>query len=316
MDKLHGAIAIPPPARRIVRKDSRPNFRIRRAAFCLIVATLVFGRPLYRLAAFAASSDLYSYILLIPFISGYIGWRERHRFDFQPTSNRRIAVGLFLGAGAVLGAYLVAQPAGLDLAVEDQLALTTTSFLLTSVALVAWFLGRAFVGRFLFPIGLLAFLVPLPSAAVSAIEAFMQYGSATVARLLFGIFGPMVFSQDLNFQLPGIVLRVAPECSGLRSTLALAIVSLVAGYLLLRSRTLRTILAVAVVPLALLRNGFRIFVVGNLCVRLGPQMIDSYIHRQGGPIFFVLSLVPFFALVFFLRRCERERSGDLKGSQN
>ena len=73
MDKLQGAIAIPPPARRIVRKDSRPNIRIRRAAFCLIVAALVFGRPLYRLAAFAASSDLYSYILLIPFISGYIG---------------------------------------------------------------------------------------------------------------------------------------------------------------------------------------------------------------------------------------------------
>ena len=35
-------------------------------------------------------------------------------------------------------------------------------------------------------------------------------------------------------------------------------------------------------------------------------MIDSYIHRHGGPIFFVLSLVPFFfLLLFWLRKRER-----------
>ena len=32
--------------------------------------------------------------------------------------------------------------------------------------------------------------------------------------------------------------------------------------------------------------------IGLLCVHVGPHMIDSYIHRQGGPIFFALSLGP------------------------
>jgi len=31
-------------------------------------------------------------------------------------------------------------------------------------------------------------------------------------------------------------------------------------------------------------------------------MIDSYIHRHGGPIFFVLSLIPFFYLLRWLNR--------------
>jgi hypothetical protein len=33
-------------------------------------------------------------------------------------------------------------------------------------------------------------------------------------------------------------------------------------------------------------------------------MINSPIHRKGGPIFFVLSLIPFFALLLLLRKTE------------
>ena len=63
-------------------------------------------------------------------------------------------------------------------------------------------------------------------------------------------------------------------------------------------------LVLVVIPLALLRNGFRIFVIAQLCVRIGPQMIDSPIHRHGGPVFFVLSLVPLFLLLVYLSKRE------------
>ena len=57
-----------------------------------------------------------------------------------------------------------------------------------------------------------------------------------------------------------------------------------------------------VIPLAILRNGFRILVIGLLCVNIGPQMIHSLIHRRGGPLFFVLSLIPFFLVLWWLRK--------------
>jgi exosortase/archaeosortase family protein len=65
------------------------------------------------------------------------------------------------------------------------------------------------------------------------------------------------------------------------------------------------VLSVAVIPIALLRNGLRVFVIGQLCVRIGPEMIDSPIHRHGGPVFFALSLIPFFLLLLWLVHLER-----------
>jgi len=62
-----------------------------------------------------------------------------------------------------------------------------------------------------------------------------------------------------------------------------------------------------VIPLAILRNGFRIFTIGQLCVHLGSEMIHSPIHRRGGPLFFALSLVPFFLLLFLLWKSDRRR---------
>jgi len=85
----------------------------------------------------------------------------------------------------------------------------------------------------------------------------------------------------------------------------LFITSLVAGYLFFKSPWRRAVLTCFVIPLAILRNGFRIFTIAMLCVHVSPDMINSPIHRRGGPIFFVLSLIPFFLLLVWLRRRER-----------
>jgi hypothetical protein len=61
------------------------------------------------------------------------------------------------------------------------------------------------------------------------------------------------------------------------------------------------------VPLGILRNSLRIFVIGWLCVTYGPDMINSWIHRHGGPLFFAASLIPLFAMAWWLRRSEAEK---------
>jgi len=119
--------------------------------------------------------------------------------------------------------------------------------------------------------------------------------------------GATVFREGLRFHLPGIVIEVAKECSGIHSTLVLFVTSLLAGHLFLRSQWKKAVLALAVVPLGIARNGFRIFTISWLCVHVGPAMIDSPIHHRGGPIFFTLSLVPFLALLFVLRKSEGRR---------
>jgi len=111
--------------------------------------------------------------------------------------------------------------------------------------------------------------------------------------------------EGMVFELPGIAIQVARECSGIHSSWVLFITGLLASHLFLRTRWRKIVLVAFVIPLGILRNGFRIFVIGMLCVHIGPYMIGSVIHRQGGPFFFALSLVPLFLLLLWLRRRER-----------
>jgi exosortase C (VPDSG-CTERM-specific) len=273
-----------------------------RFAIATVVLILCFSRPLYDLVRFALQSDLYSHIVLVPCISLYLVWVKRKTLPPSSDPDHRLASLFLLFGLAALGGYWFAIFSGAELAREDSLALTTLSFVLFFGGVCGLFLGRSLLRTIFFPLGFLAFMIPLPVFFTDWIENFLQHGSAAAAYALFKLFGTPVFYHDLIFQLPGISLQVAPECSGIHSSLALFITSLLAGYFFLPEPWKRAVLALAVIPLGLLRNGLRVFIIGELCVHVSPDMIDSYIHRHGGPLFFVLSLVPFFLLLFFLSK--------------
>lgn len=281
---------------------------VKRLVVALVGLALCFSRPLHDLVLFSAHHDLYSHINLIPFISLYLIWLQRASLPPGSAPNRAVA-GWLLAAGVVLLASDWALVwLGRPLENSSSLALTTLSFVCLVVGLCGAFLGRATFRALAFPFGFLVFMVPMPVFLTEAVESFLQYGSTFVATTLLTLCGTPVFREELVLQLQGIRLQVAPECSGIHSSLALLITSVLAGFFFLRSPGNRLILALAVIPLALLRNGFRVFTIGELCVHIGPHMIDSYIHRHGGPFFFALSLIPFFALLFWLIKVERKRS--------
>ena len=155
-----------------------------------------------------------------------------------------------------------------------------------------------------FPIVFLIFMIPLPDRVVDFLETGSKLASAEAANLFFNMTGTPILRDGQIFQLPGIVIEVAQQCSGIRSSLVLFITSLLASHLFLKSPWRRALLVAAVIPLGILRNGFRILVIGLLSVNVGPQMIHSIIHRRGGPLFFALSLVPLFLLLWWLRKGE------------
>ena len=102
-------------------------------------------------------------------------------------------------------------------------------------------------------------------------------------------------------------MNVARECSGIRSSWVLFITSVLASHTLLKSNWHRAIILLVIVPLGIVRNGFRILTIGLLCVHVSPEMVHSFIHKKGGPIFFALSLVPLFLLLWMLWRRENKK---------
>jgi exosortase C (VPDSG-CTERM-specific) len=280
-------------------------------AIFTVILIAVYAQPLYRLVRYSLGNQLYSHILMIPFVSAYLVGLKRGRLP-APSTRFSIyaAIPLVLGLFSV-SLFLVLKAWGWALPAPDQLSLTTLSFVLFLIAGTAWIFGPARTRALAFPLAFLLFIAPFPGFVTHAIEMFFQHASADAASLMFGLSQTSVLRDGLFFKLPGITIEVAEECSGIRSTLVLFITSLVGSYLFFQSKTHRALLAFAIIPIAIVRNGFRIFTIAMLCVHVRPDMIHSWIHKRGGPIFFALSLIPFFALLLYLysreRRTERKR---------
>jgi exosortase C (VPDSG-CTERM-specific) len=261
-----------------------------------------FTQPLLALISYAAGSELYSYILLIPFVSVYLLYLRRNQLPKNCTSDLRGGI-LFLVAGLGMLAFACwLHFTGRALSMNSRVVLSTFSFLCCLAAGGFFFLGRPWMRAVAFPLGFLIFLVPIPDAMANGLETASKYASAEVANLLFHLSGTPFLRAGLVFQLPNITIEVAQACSGIRSSWVLFITSILAANFFLRTPRRRFALVAFIIPLAILRNGFRILVIGLLCVHLGPQMIHSPIHNRGGPLFFVLSLIPFFVVLWWLRR--------------
>jgi exosortase C (VPDSG-CTERM-specific) len=270
----------------------------------LVLLTLAFIQPLTRLTLYAAWSDLNSHILLVPFITGYLLYTQRARL--LAACHSSIAGTLTMG-GIGFAALVLGIAWRGSLSVNDGLALAALAFVSFVAAGGFLFLGARWMAASAFPVAFLIFMVPLPDAAVDWLENASMLASAEAAALYFNVAGTPMVRHGTVFELQGIVLQVARECSGIRSSWVLFIAGLLASHLFLKTRWRRIVLVAFVIPLGILRNGFRVFVIGLLCVHIGPYMIDSMIHRQGGPFFFALSLVPLFLLLWWLRRQEQRQ---------
>jgi exosortase C (VPDSG-CTERM-specific) len=284
--------------------DHRNMWRFWSGACFVVLLLVAFGRPLLGLANYAAHSALHSYILLVPLVSAYLLYLRRDQLPKKYGTDLPLGIGLLAcGLGLFLFAHWLGF-AGRTPADNYYFVLLALSFLCCLAAGGFFFFGRDWMGAAAFPLTYLIFMVPMPDAMADALETASKYASAEVANVLFHLSGTPLVRAGVVFQLPNITIEVAQECSGIRSSWVLLMTSILAANLFLKTSWRRFALVAFVIPLAILRNGFRILVIGLLCVNVGPQMIHSVIHRRGGPVFFALSLIPLFALLWWLRKGE------------
>jgi exosortase C (VPDSG-CTERM-specific) len=275
----------------------------------LVILCGAFALPLREFVTYTRHSEVHSYVLLIPFVTAYLIYIRWKHLSRELSSAWGYALLLAAaGTGALLASLHFAE-----LGRNDYMTLIALSLVCFVIAGTFLFLGSKWARSAMFPLFFLAFMIPLPGAAVDFLENASKQASAEVASWLFLISGTPVLRNDTVFELPGITIAVAKECSGIRSSLVLMITSLLAANMFLHTTWRRALLVCAVIPLGLLRNGLRILVISLLCVHIGPQMINSMIHRRGGPVFFAASLIPLFLMLWGLRwqEAKKQRSAPL-----
>jgi len=104
-----------------------------------------------------------------------------------------------------------------------------------------------------------------------------------------------------------VVIEIADECSGIRSSIALVLTGLLAGHTFLREHWTKALLLIAVLPVTLLKNGIRIVTLTLLALHVDSGFLTGQLHHEGGIVFFVISLAMVAPLVPILRRAEDVR---------
>jgi exosortase C (VPDSG-CTERM-specific) len=245
--------------------------------------------------------------VLVPFVCAYLLWIRRSSLANRSRAALWTGVGLAVVATFGWAMAMHFRPTAWMPEESDRLTLFTLSVVIWVWAGGFLFLGREWMQSAAFPMFFLIFMVPLPSVWVDLLENASKVASADAANMFFAISGAPTLRSGNIFLLPGITIEVAQECSGIRSSYVLVLTSLVAGNLFLTRTWSRLLVVCFVIPLGIIRNGFRVWTIATLCIYWGPQMIHSIIHRRGGPVFFTLSLIPLLLVVWWLRTIERRR---------
>jgi len=260
-------------------------------------------KPLWILGQFVFQSEQYSHILLIPIVSLFLLYQERDRLVANVKRDRAWG-GATIGTGLLLHVFYLYVAAEGRWSLNDRISLATFSLVVVWLGLFLLFYGRQAFRAAWFPLCFLFLMVPIPQAILDVVIGMLQRASGEVTAVLFQISGIPVFRQGLVFQLPNVSIEVAKECSGIRSSLALFITSLLAAHWFLRSWPRKVALYAAVFPITVIKNGLRIFGLSAWAVYVDPAILEGAAHRRGGIPFFGLALLVLGVVLWLLRKTE------------
>jgi exosortase len=254
-----------------------------------------------RLIELALRNDTFSQVPLVPLVSLFLCYSSREKIF------SKVCWGWGLGSALVASGLICLGLARLNLwqiTLTNQLSLLVLGIVLFWIGMFALLFGARALRVAFFPLCFLIFAIPIPEPLLSSLVLYLQKGSAAVAQMFFRILGVPNLRQGLDFELPGVRIRVAEECSGIRSTLALLITTVLACHLFLRSPWKRFILCAVVVPIAIIKNGLRIAALSALAIYVDPGFLYGNLHHYGGIVFFIFALLPMALLLIVFQKRE------------
>jgi len=283
-----------------------PQTRLNVMFVALIAVSIALAwKTVSALVAYSLSHEDSSHVVVIPFITAYLLWSERD-IIFRGKGQSSNAPGYVLIACG-LAAYFAArflingEPGsnGFSLEVLSLAAIWGGLF----VAVYGANAGRAAM----FALLLLVMMVPLPEAILSRVVYALEKGSTDITYAIFRGLRVPTLREGFYITVPGITIEVAPECSGIRSSVAMLITCLLAAHFYLRTRWGMLLFILLVIPVAMIKNGIRIATLTLLSLYVDPSFLKGSLHRDGGFVFFFLGLAILAVALFWIRKAERRR---------
>ncbi len=275
------------------------GYRILAFALTCAVPIVIAWDVIRQIVSLALTNDTYTHIPLIPIVSGFLIYSNRQAIRSRISSQWQPGTPL-LAAG--LAAVVAARLGAVHLDPSQDLSLAMLGAVLVWIGAFAMFFGYAAFRAARFALLFLIFTVPIPEPVLSQSIHFLQVWSAHSAAALFSLFGIPYLQNDLVFNLPGVAIRVAEECSGIRSTLALLIMTVLAAHMFLKTTWKQFLVCLLAVPLSIAKNGLRIASLSALAIYVNPGFLYGKLHQYGGMFFFAAAFLPLALLFVILER--------------
>jgi exosortase len=291
-------------AKRLSTADQHRQLLRRHLSFLLFVvgSLFVFWKPLSGLISFSLTHDYGSHIILVAPVSAYIIYRKRREI-FSKLQSGLLAGSMLFLAGAIF--YWFSHRRALTFLPSDYESAEILAMVVLWMSGFVLAYGAQAFARARFPLLFLLFLVPIPDFLLHKVIFLLQAGSAEVAYWLLRLLNVPVFKQGFTLQLPTLTVEVAEQCSGIRSSLALLITTLLVGEFVLRSAWRKSVLVASIVPILILKNGVRIVAVSLLTIYVDRGFLHGWLHTSGGIVFYVLGLVILIPILVALRNSEK-----------
>jgi len=269
------------------------------ACLCALVVCTTFD-PLKQWLSFSNTSVETSDFWIIPLISLWLLFSRRGTF-FDPAEVRPAYWALPIVGLGVLIANRTYTP---------MVHIPTLPPLGVLIALIGCFLtcyGWRISWRARFPLLFAVFAIPIPEALLNAIVSWLQHGSAIVVQSLLWLLHVDFIREGLRFEFPDFAIEIATECSGIRSSFALVVLTFLIAEAALKNWWNRLLLVIAVIPLVLIKNGIRIVTLTMLAIKVNPSYLDGPLHHRGGFVFFGIALAIEGVLCWLLVMSETRR---------
>ena len=274
------------------------------ANLVLALACVVLALPmLYNVAKFSWSTEQGGHGPLVLATGLWLLWREYRQSDAPRVPPHPLVASLAIGV--LLIVFILARVTGI---------LEIEAFAIYGALLVAAYLlwGGAILRQLWFPLLYLALTLPPPDSVVAAVtQPIKILISQTAVGLLHGL-GYPIANSGVMIQIAQYELLVAAACAGLNSILSLSAICLFYGYLRHRSDfTQLALIAVAIIPVAILSNFVRVLVLILITYYFGEAAAQGFLHNFAGLTMFLAALISIFA---YDELVDRIRSGIRKAA--
>lgn len=232
--------------------------------------------------------DNYSHGFLIVPIALYFAWERRERLAAARVAPSALGLIVILGSLAVLVAGVLGA----------ELFLTRISIIGLMAGSILFLFGWQHLRILSLPVLFLLLMIPIPSIIFNQIAFPLQLLASRFGEVTLQTLHIPVLREGNVITLANTQLEVAEACSGIRSLISLLTLGIVYGYFVHPSPWVRTAIALATIPVAILANGMRVAGTGVAAHYYGPAAAEGFFHTFSGWLVFLVA----FAMLFVIHR--------------